>query len=257
MKRVILALAISIMSTVVYAATEPEIIWAGGEWRLANESAPGYIAETFVYLGQLDSMYIFSDPMVILKETRFATDLGVGVRLPIPGSQVIAGYNLFLDMTTDNVQKRMGTGAEIFHPKFSAHLNIYLPTCTQHHGEEAIPGIDLTLGIPIPDAGFITVWPGIYYYGGEIQTDVGGVSLAVEVKPVKAVSIIVGGRSDALEVGRNDPEIFTKLQVTIPMRHLGKDLFKFDKGEYPINIKNQLDHRIIREPFITVEHKEL
>jgi len=39
------------------------------------------------------------------------------------------------------------------------------------------------------------------------------------------------------------------------MKRLGKDLFAFDIGEYPRNINAMMDHRVVREQFITYEKK--
>lgn len=241
-------------STAAYAL-EPELIWAGGALRLSDESAPAYMGEAFVSLGQMDTKYVFSDPVVFLKEGDLGIDLGIGIRTPILARQAIAGYNLFFDYTTDNHHKRLGTGAEIYHPYFSAHANLYLPISDEHKGEEALPGIDMTIGIPMPNASFITLWPGLYYYNGRDRSDMKGMSFAVEVKPMKIMSVTLGGRNDAIESGRNNRgEIFGKLEVTVPMKRLGEDLFRFEKGGYPVNVNSRLDHKVVREPFITYEH---
>lgn len=256
MKRVIiLLLSACLWASALYAEIVPELIWAGGALRLSDESAPAYMAETFVSLGQMDSSYLFLDPTVFIRERDLGIDLGVGTRMPVLGGRAIAGYNIFLDHTTDNDHTRISTGAELYYPTFSAHLNIYLPMSDPHGGEEALPGIDATVGIPIPNAPFITVWPGAYYYNGDDRSDMKGFSLALEARPVKALSLTLGGRNDAIESGRNDRgEIFFKAMVTIPMDRLGQDLFKFEKGVYPVNPQSQLAHPVVREPFITYEH---
>lgn len=254
-KAIVLLLTACLWGTAA-SAVEPEIIWAGGALRLSDESSPAYMADTFVSLGQMDTSYIFLNPTAFVKERDLGIDLGVGTRLPVLAGQAIAGYNLFFDYTTDNYHKRVGTGAELFYPTFSAHLNVYLPISDTHKGEEALPGIDLTVGIPIPNAPFVTVWPGAYYYNGIDRSDMKGFSLAVEARPTRALSFTLGGRNDALESGRNDRgEIFIKFAVTIPMERLGEDLLKFERGQYPVNVNSQLDHSIVREPFITYEHK--
>lgn len=241
----------------VSAADGPEVIWAGGGMRLADESVPAYMADTFISLAQADNMYLFTNPTAFIKRSNLGLDLGVGARVPILGGQALAGYNMFLDYTTDNNHKRIGTGAEFFHQNFSAHLNLYLPFSSEHDGETALPGVDLTFGVPIPNAPFVIVWPGVYFYNGDVRSNMKGLSLAVEVKPVKAVSVYFGGRNDALESGRTDRgEIFVKAEVTIPMKRLNEDLFKFDKGQYPLNVNSQLDHRVVREPFITFEQEK-
>jgi hypothetical protein len=256
MKKVIILLFMACLwGTALYAAIEPELIWAGGALRLSDESAPAYMTEAFVSLGQMDNAYIFTNPTAFVRESEIGLDMGVGTRIPVLAGQAIAGYNLFFDYTTDNYKMRLGTGAELFYPTFSAHLNVYLPISDPHQGEEALPGIDLTVGIPIPNAPFITVWPGAYYYNGRDRSDMKGFSFAVEARPMKALCVTLGGRNDAIESGRNDRgEIFFKMAVIIPMERLGEDLFKFDRGQYPVNVNSQLDHPVVREPFITYEH---
>jgi hypothetical protein len=254
MKKLILAMLFCFCGTSLYAASTPEVIWVGGAWRLSDESAPIFMADTFLSLGQVDSTYLFTEPLVFLKGGEIGLGLGVGARVPILDGQALAGYNVFFDYTTDNYHKRLTTGAEFFYPTFSAHFNAYLPFSDEHNRREALPGIDLTLGIPIPNASFITLWPSLYYYDGRDEDDLKGLGFAVEVKPVRALSVTVGGRNDALESGRDRGEIFVKLQFTLPMERLGEDLFKFEKGEYPLNVNALLDHRVVREPFITYEH---
>jgi hypothetical protein len=239
-----------------FAASGPEVIWAGGGMRIADESSPAYMADTFVSLAQVDNTYLFTNPTIFLKNENIGLDLGVGARVPVLGGQALAGYNVFFDYTTDDYHKRLGTGLEFFHPFFSAHLNLYLPFSNEHGGEEAVPGLDLTFGIPVPNASFVTVWPGFYFYNGTERGNMQGMSLMVEVTPIKILSVYFGGRNDAIESGRNDRgEIFAKVEVTIPMRRLGEDLFRFDKGEYPLNVNSQLAHRVMREPFITFEQQ--
>ncbi len=65
----------------------------------------------------------------------------------------------------------------------------------------------------------------------------------------------IGARSDALASGRSDSEIFLRIDATIPMRRLGKDLLAFDKGTYPVLVNDQLDRGVERERFITYEKK--
>lgn len=254
-KRLIIAVFFCLFGTSLFAVSTPEVVWVGGAWRLSDESAPIFMADTFLSLGQMDSTYVFSEPLLILKSGEIGVGLGAGARVPVMGGQALAGYNLFFDYTTDNYHKRLTTGVEFFYPTFSAHLNAYLPVSDEHDGEEALPGIDLTLGIPMPGASFITLWPGLYYYDGKDRDDLKGLSFAIEAKPVKSVSVILGGRNDALESGRGRSEVFAMIQFTVPMERLGEDLFKFEKGQYPVNVNTMLDHRVVREPFITYEHK--
>ncbi|HQO81166.1 MAG: hypothetical protein GXY28_10110 [Bacteriovoracaceae bacterium] len=255
MKKLFLAVFFCLFGTSLFAVSSPEVVWVGGAWRLSDESSPIFMADTFLSLGQMDSTYIFTEPLLILKSGELGLGLGAGARVPVMNGQALAGYNAFFDYTTDNYHKRLTIGGEFFYPTFSAHINAYLPFSDDHDGEEALPGIDFTVGIPIPNASFITLWPGMYYYDGKDEDDMTGLSFVVEAKPVKALSVFIGGRNDALESGRDRGELFVKFQVTIPMERLGEDLFKFEQGQYPLNVNAQLDHRVVREPFITYENK--
>jgi len=252
---ILIFVAIAVLSSTASYALEPELIWAGGALRLSDESAPAYMGEAFVSLGAVDDMYLFTDPVIFIKESELGLNLGIGARTPILARQAIAGYNVFFDYTGDKSHKRLGAGAELFHSYFSAHANIYLPISDEHRGEEALPGLDLTFGIPLPNASFITLWPGVYYYNGSDRSDMKGMSFAIEVKPMKILAVTLGGRNDAIESGRNNRgEIFFKAAVTVPMERLGQDLFKFERGTYPVNVNSRLDNRVVREPFITYEH---
>lgn len=256
MKRFVLSFVISIclISTVAFAAA-PEPIWVGGGLTLSDEAKPGYIAETFVSLGQVDSLYLFTEPMLLLKNSELGLDLGVGARRAILSGQAIAGYNLFFDYTGDHNHKRLGAGFEIFYPTFSGHLNLYLPFSNDHKGQEALPGLDLTLGIPLPNVGFISLWPSIYYYNGDDQDNMKGIGFEIRAQPTKAITVAVGGRNDAVSSGRDDNELYARFEITVPLKRLGKDLFAFDIGEYPMNINAMMDHRVVRESFITYEKK--
>ncbi len=254
MKKSILFVLLSLIGTGAFAAG-PEVIWAGGSLKVSDEARPGFTAETLVSLGQADSMYLFTEPMLTLTHAELGLNLGAGARVPILSGQAVAGYNLFLDYTGYNSHKRVGTGLEIFYPTVSAHLNFYLPFSDEHGGQEALPGVDLTLGVPIPNAGFISLWPSIYYFDGKDEDNLKGIGLELRVQPTKAVAVSLGGRNDTLQSGKDDNELYAKIEVTIPMKRLGKDLFAFDKGQYPMNINEQMAHRVVRESFITYEKK--
>jgi len=254
MKHGVLTLIVCLFSTAIFAAG-PEVIWVGGGMKVSDEAKPGYTAETFISLGQSSSMYLFTEPMILLKNGKLGLDLGVGARLPILSGEALVGYNLFFDYTGDNNHKRIGTGVELFHPNFSGHLNFYLPISDDHDYEEALPGLDLTVGIPIPNASFITIWPSLYYYDGKDNDNLKGMGLEIRVQPVQAVALSIGGRNDTPSAGREDSEIYAKIEVTIPMKRLGKDLFAFDKGQYPVDINTYMDHRVVRESFIAYENK--
>ncbi len=250
----IFTIVLSFFCTTTVAASGPDLIWAGGGARMADESAPAYLAEAFVTLGQADTTYIFTEPVFLFKEGHMAMDLGLGLRTPVLSGQAVAGYNVYLDYTTDNHHERLGTGVEFFHPYFTSHLNVYLPFSDSHNREEALPGVDLTFGVPLPGISFISLWPGVYFYKGRVKNDMQGFSLAVQAKPMKVLTLTFGGRNDAIESGRYDRgEIFGKVEFTIPMSRMDDDLFKFDMGQYPVNVNNLLDHKVMREPFITIE----
>lgn len=254
MRKLITAAILCLVSTTAFAA-EPELIWAGGSLKLSDNSNPCFVADSFVSLVQLDAMNLFTEPMLTLRGGKLGFDLGIGGRLPVMSGRMLAGYNVFFDYTANKGHERFGSGIELYHPNFSTHMNLYLPITSERDGQEALPGIDLTFGIPIPDASFISVWPGLYYYAGRDEEDMGGMSMTVQVKPIKLLTISVGGRNDTLQTGRDKSELFAKFEVVIPMRRLGKDLFEFEKGDYPLDIRSQMDHKIMREEFITYENK--
>ena len=255
MKKLILAVLVCMVCSPVSAQSGLEVIWAGGEWRLSDEAAPVFLADTFLSLGQIDSTYVYAEPLAFLKSGELGLGLGGGVRMPVLGGKALAGYNLYFDYTTDNYHKRVTTGVELFYSTFSAHINAYLPVSDEHGREEALAGIDFTMGVPIPNASFITLWPGLYYYDGKDEDDLKGVSFAVEVRPIRVLSVTVGGRNDALISGRDRSELFAEMRFTLPLERLGEDLFKFDRGSYPLNVNALLDHRVVRERFITYEKK--
>ncbi|MRR14124.1 hypothetical protein EG833_01575, partial [archaeon] len=172
----ILAGIVSLLSTAAIAASQPELIWASAGLRLSDESAPAYMAETFISVGKLDTMDIFTEPLVYLKGGKLGADLGFGGRLPILAEHAIIGGNVFADLETDNSQKRLSMGGEFFYPYFSLHANMYLPFSDAHNMREAVPGADLTFGIPLPNASFITVWSGAYFYSLRDRHNMKGLS---------------------------------------------------------------------------------
>jgi len=254
MKRPIFTVLLILFASTAYAAG-PELVWVGGSMRFTDESRPGYIADTMISFGQIDSIYLFTEPALTVKDSKAGANLVIGGRSPVLSGQAVAGYSVFFDYTADNNHKRVGAGAELLHPYFSGHLNIYLPISDDSHGEEALPGADLTLGIPVPNASFITFWPGLYYYNGNDRSDMQGFSLALEIKPMEVFSMSFGGRNDAIQSGRDESELYGKIEITIPMRRLGKDIFKMSRGQYPLDMNSQMDNRVVRERFITYEKK--
>jgi|GEM_PF-407655 len=255
--RKLFLMVISILISSISFASGPDLVWTGGSLCVSDEDNPGYLAETFVSLGNYNNAYIFTEPMLTLKSGDIGVSVGAGARMPILSGDVLAGCNAFFDYTDDNDHKRIGAGAEIYHHNFSAHTNIYLPLSDRNGREEALAGIDLTVGIPIPRASFISVWPGLYFFNGEDEDDMKGLSLIVKVQPAKAVAINIGARNDALTAGRDESEIFARIDITIPMKNLGMDLFKFAPEKYPIDTSQYMDHRVVRQNFITYEKKSL
>jgi hypothetical protein len=255
MRTFIAAVAFCLVSTMALAM-EPDLIWAGGGLKLSNNSNPCYFADSFISLGQLDSMYLFSEPMLTIRGSKIGADLGVGARLPLLNGRIIGGYNLFLDYTSNEGHTRLGTGFEVYHPLFSTHMNFYLPISNERGGEEALPGFDLTFGIPLPNAPFITIWPGYFFYSGRDEADLKGLSLAVQVNPIKPLFLTFGGRSNTPQSGRDSSEMFMRAEVRIPLNRLGKDLFAINPGEYPTPVQSQMDHKVMREEFITFENKQ-
>ncbi len=254
MKKLILAIIFCLTGSMLYAI-EPDLIWTGGGLKVSNQSNPCYYADGFVWLAQLDSMSLFSQPMLTLRGGKPGLDIGFGGRQPMLNGSVVGGCNLFYDYTTSNYHKRFGTGLEVYHSNFSGHMNLYLPVSNEHKGEEALPGIDLAFGIPIPNAPFVSLWPGLYYFAGRDRENMAGMSLMLQVQPIKSLFISVGSRNDALQSGRDRSELFFKLEFAIPLQRLGKDLLAFNYGEYPLDVKSQMDHHVMREGFITFENK--
>jgi hypothetical protein len=120
---------------------------------------------------------------------------------------------------------------------------------------EALPGFDLTFGVPIPNAPFITIWPGYYFYSGRDKGDRKGMSLTAQVNPIKPLFISIGGRNDTPQSGRSSSEMFFRAEVRVPLNRLGKDLMAFSPGTYPLSVTGQMDHKVMREEFITYEIK--
>ena len=52
MKKLILAVLVCMVCSPVLAQSGPEAIWVAGEWRLSDEAAPVFLADTFLSLGQ-------------------------------------------------------------------------------------------------------------------------------------------------------------------------------------------------------------
>jgi hypothetical protein len=254
--RTLIAFVILCLAGTTAFASDADIIWAGGGWKVSANSNPCYTADSFISLGQIDSMNLFTEPMATLKDGDLGLDLGIGARLPLLNGRIVGGYNLFYDYTSAEGLMRLGTGFEVFHPLFSTHLNIYLPLSDERGGREALPGFDLTFGIPIPNASFITIWPGYYFYSGRDESDMKGLSLTAQINPIRPLFVSIGGRNDTLQSGRHSSEMFFKAEVRVPLNRLGKDLMAFNPGTYPISVNSRMDHKVMREEFITYENKD-
>ena len=255
MKKLLAVLILFLTGSMAHAAGL-DFIWAGGGLKISNNSNPCYFADSFILIKQVDGMSLFTQPMLTIRGGKPGIDLGIGGRMPMMSGQVIGGWNLFVDYTSNNSHKRIGTGIELFHPNFSGHMNFYLPVSDEKDHEEAVPGLDLNFGIPIPNIPFLSLWPGVYYYAGKDRGDMGGMSMVLRAQPVRPLVISLGGRNDALQAGRDRSELFCKVEFIVPFDRLGKDLFAFDRGEYPMDIRSRMDNRVMREEFITFEHKK-
>ncbi|HOJ14116.1 MAG TPA: inverse autotransporter beta domain-containing protein [Deltaproteobacteria bacterium] len=236
-------------------AAAPEVIWAGGGLKLSDNSNPCFFADTFVLLQQDDGMSLFTQPVLTLKGGEVGFDLGLGGRSLLMGDQLAGGWNVFFDYTSDNSHKRFGAGLEVFHPNATGHLNFYLPVSNEEGGQEALAGMDFQLGVPLPNAAFISIRPGFYYYSGEDDENKSGISLALRIQPIRPLALTIGGRNDALQSGRDTSEIFVRVDFAIPFDRLGRDLFQPYRPEYPLDVRTLLDARVVREEFITYERK--
>jgi len=234
-----------------------ELIWAGGSYRISDNDNPSYTLDSFISMGSYNGMYLFSEPSLTLKQGELGVSIGAGMRVPVMGGQAIAGYNIFYDYTDNNNHERIGTGAEMYFRNFSAHINIYLPLSGREGREEALSGMDFTLGIPLPikDAPSISIWPGFYYFRGEDESDMEGLGIEVHVQPMKVLMVKIGARNDTLSAGEDDSEVYLSVEIKIPMKKLGKDLFSYMHGTYPRDLGSYMDDRVVRERFITYEKK--
>jgi hypothetical protein len=253
MKKICLTMLVILVMAPAVRADMPQVVWVGGGAQVSNEDRPGYTADTMISLGSYSGLTPFLNPMLTLKNSKVGTDIGLGVRLPIFSGQMIAGGNAFFDYTNDNNHRRVGLGAELFHPMFSGHVNAYLPLSDLNGHEEAVAGFDFNLGIPVPNAAFISIWPGFYYYNGHHEDDMKGLSFAIKVQPIEVLGITLGARNDAPAAGRDENEMYARIELTIPMSRLDKDLFSFKKGAYPREVDTQMADRVVREQFIAVE----
>lgn len=255
MRKTLPCCLLMLLCAVPVLAVEPELVWGLGGVRLSTEARTGFVAEGLVSIGDFGGLNIFAEPLINVKKEKFGCDLGMGVRTEVLSGEAIAGGNLFFDYTDENDHKRFGLGGELLHRNFSLHGNVYIPVTDERGGEEALPGFDLYAGVPLPQAPFFSVWPGVYYYNGNDEDDLSGVSLALKAQPTSAVSVSLGFRGDALDAGKDDRELFLQVDMQVPMRRLGKELFAFDRGTYPRELGDLMGARIERERFITFERK--
>jgi len=253
MRKIWLTISVILAMASAVQADMPQVVWMGGGARVSNEDRPGYTADTMISLGSYGGLTPFVSPMITVENSKVGTDIGLGARMPVFGDQMIAGGNVFFDYTNDNNHRRVGLGAELFHPRFSGHVKAYLPLSDLHGHEEAVAGFDFNLGIPVPNAAFISIWPGFYYYNGHHEDDMRGLSFAITVRPIEVLSFTLGARNDTPAAGRDDHEIYGRIELTIPMSRLGKDLFSFQRGSYPREVNAQMADRVVREQFIAIE----
>lgn len=238
-------------------AAVPEFIWAGGGLMVSDQSSPGYMADTMISFGTYNSIVFFSDPMLTLRHEKLGISIGAGGRFPMFKGEIIGGVNGYFDYNNDHNHRRFSIGAEAYHKYGSAYFNAYFPTSGLNDGQEALPGFDLNVCIPIPNYAFITIWPGIYYYDGKNEDDLTGGSIKVKAQPIKPLEVYLGFRSDAPESGRKSNEFFAGIDITIPIREFDIDkLIKFYNPKYPIEINSQMDSRVVRERFISYENND-
>lgn len=245
------------MSAGIVHAAGPEVIWAGGSLKVSNEAKPEYAVEPFLGLGDIGSGNMFCEPVLRCKNSEIGLSLGVGTRTEVLSGQGIAGYNLFFDYTGDHNHKQIGAGAEFYHSDFSAHLNIYIPLSDRSGNQEALPGINLSADIPIPQAPFVSVCPGVYYFNGRDEDDLIGISLAMSIQPNEAITFRAGARNDALGSGRDNNEIFAVIDIAIPMNPQIKDMLRFNPVNAPVALSSYMDDPVRRYGVITYEKKTM
>lgn len=248
---VFIALFLSFATTCL--AASPQVVWVGGGAQVSSQDRPAVVAETMISLGSYNAQTFFLNPLIDIKHGKAGLDLGVGSRAPLFSGTMIGGVNAFLDYTNDHNHRRVGLGAELWHPQCSSHLNVYLPLSDRNGNQEALPGLDLSFGIPIPNAAFLSIWPSLFYYDGHEEDDLKGMGIALQITPVKALTFTLGARNDTPAAGRDDNEVYARLDVTIPMSRLGKELFSFTRGVYPADVNSFMDRRVVRERFIAIE----
>ncbi|OPZ60536.1 MAG: hypothetical protein BWY87_00408 [Deltaproteobacteria bacterium ADurb.Bin510] len=234
------------------AKSGAQLCWVGGSLLAADETRPILTADLHAELGDFGGMRCYTQPLVSIQGQDPALSLGLGARLPVLNEQAMAGANLFFDWTGENHHRRLGLGGEFIHRDFAVSLNAYLPFSDRNGREEAIPGFDISVGVPIPGHEFLTVRPGAYYYNGRDEDDVKGLSLSIEAQPVEVLTLVVGARSDSLDNGRNEVQAFAQVRLTWPMRRLGRDIFAFKPAGFD---RPCLTQRVQRESAITVERK--
>jgi hypothetical protein len=234
-----------------YAAM-PEFVWAGGSIMASDQSRPGYMADTMVFFGTYNSVVFFADPMLTLKHEKLGVDIGGGGRFPVFSGEVIGGLIGYFDYNNDHNHRRFSIGAEAFHKYGECHINAYFPTSGLNDGQEALTGFDIIVGIPIPKYAFLTVWPEYYYFNGKHEDTLSGFGIKLQAQPIKPLQVYLGVRNNAPESGRNDGEVVAGIDITIPISGFDlNSMWKFYNPKYPIDIKTQMDSRVVRERFIT------
>ncbi len=236
-------------------AAMPEFVWAGGGIMVSDQSSPGYMADTMISFGSYNSIVFFADPMLTLRHEKLGVSLGGGGRFAMFSGEIIGGLNGYFDYNNDHNHRRFAVGAEAFQKFGSAYFNVYLPTSGLNDGQEALPGFDFNICIPIPNFALITVWPGMFFYSGKHENDLIGVSIKVKAQPIKPLEVYLGFRSEAPESGRNTGEIFAGIDIAIPITGFDiEKLIKFYNPQYPLEINSQMGSRVVRERFISYEN---
>lgn len=227
--------------------------WVGGGLRISDETKPLYTADLHADLGQAEGIQLFTQPLIGVRGADALVDLGFGGRKAVLNGRAVAGANLFFDWSGDNHQKRLGLGGEYMTKQFSANANLYLPFSERHGGQKAVAGLDASVGVAVPGYEFIAVRPGVYIYNGHQASDMRGLSLALEARPCEALDITVGARSDALDGGRGDAQVFAQIRLTYSMRQLGRDIMRFDRHGALRSQTGLMDARVYRETGIAFE----
>ncbi len=251
MRRILVVLLLLFASPALAA----EIVWLGGGLEISNQTKPLSSFDMFTHLGDVEGITAFSETALTLRGADPGVSLGCGGRMPVMNDEALAGASIFYDYDGVESHQRIGLGGEFFHRDFSLHANVYLPLTRRKGGQEALPGLDVSAMVPIPGYEYLVVRPGLYYYQGQDESSLQGVDLALLFMPLEIMDITLGMRSDALDGGRDDTQVYLKVNVAVPMRKLGRDLLAVNLQSTPWNPFEQMANRVQRERAITFERK--